>query len=152
MNHFLGIPHNEYAINNAKQLFWPSRSVPISAMFLHSFYIHQTIHTESGSGFSQKFKSGSEKCSWTLDPLRAHLWCPNGQAERGLSQCGHISKKGRRSFYRDFVQYCSVAKNKGPCSSSKIYVILICFVVYLILCKQYENGMLRSSLVYLTHA
>jgi len=48
-----------------------SSSVPISAMLLHTFYIHHTIHTESGSGFSQKFKSGSEKCSRTPDPIRS---------------------------------------------------------------------------------
>jgi len=49
-------------------------------MLLLTFYIHHTIYTESGSGFSQKFKSGSEtgseKCNRTSDPLRlrAHLW------------------------------------------------------------------------------
>jgi len=37
-----------------------SGSVPISAMFLHAFYIHHTIHsTEARSGFSQKLKSVS---------------------------------------------------------------------------------------------
>jgi len=30
--------------------------MPISAMLLHTFYIHQTIYTESGSGFSKKFR------------------------------------------------------------------------------------------------
>jgi len=31
-----------------------SGSVPISAMLLHTFYIHHIIHTESGSGFFPK--------------------------------------------------------------------------------------------------
>jgi len=52
-------------------------SVTTSAILLHNFYIHHTIHTESG--FSQKLNSGSEKCSrirlrahlcWTVDTVR----------------------------------------------------------------------------------
>jgi len=30
--------------------------VPISAMLLHTFYIHNTSHTESGSGFFPKIQ------------------------------------------------------------------------------------------------
>jgi len=47
-----------------------SGSVPISAMLLHTCYIHHTIHTESGSGFSQNFKSGSESDSKNVAGLR----------------------------------------------------------------------------------
>jgi len=45
-------------------------SVPVSAMLLHTYILHH-MHTESGSGFSQKFKSGPEKCSRIPDPLRS---------------------------------------------------------------------------------
>jgi len=53
-----------------------SGCVTISAMFLHTFYIHYTIHIPNPDpAFSQIFKSrsgsGSEKCSLTPDPLRS---------------------------------------------------------------------------------
>jgi len=49
-------------------------SVPISAMLLHTFYIHTIPFIPNPDpAFSQKFKSGSEKCSRNPDPAA----CPS---------------------------------------------------------------------------
>jgi len=66
-------------------------------LFIHmnlTFYIHQTIQTESGSGFSRKLKSGSEKCSRLR--IRAHL---HEIALRKHSWCNCINVEAVASFF-----------------------------------------------------
>jgi len=65
-------------------------------MLLHSFYMHHTIHTESGSdsAFFPKIQIGSGKCSRTPDPIRS--WA----GPVPISDAGRIHWKKRRKEIR----------------------------------------------------
>jgi len=95
--------------------------VLISPILLHTFYIHHTIHTESGSGFSQKFKSGSEKYSRTPDPLWlcAHLCWPVVELVENILLDG--------SIYLNLLFLCAgrAQLQKDPINPTKhIYVVV----------------------------